>query len=126
MEARRMDNAWNGSCSATGMGHGSSPLNAVDFAQAPFLVIWETTQACLACKHCRASARPFREAPLFRRLRNPELLKGRCGQCEVRGICAGSRSRARALTGDAFATDPWCTYSPGRTMSTPGDGGQAS
>jgi radical SAM protein len=32
-----------------------------DFDQAPFLVIWETTQACdLACKHCRAEARPDR------------------------------------------------------------------
>ncbi|MDT8341847.1 MAG: TIGR04053 family radical SAM/SPASM domain-containing protein [Longimicrobiales bacterium] len=32
-----------------------------DFDQAPFLVIWETTQACdLACKHCRAEAQPDR------------------------------------------------------------------
>lgn len=29
----------------------------VDFSQAPFLVIWETTRSCgLACKHCRAEA----------------------------------------------------------------------
>jgi AdoMet-dependent heme synthase len=35
---------------------------AVDFERAPFLVIWETTQACdLACSHCRASARPERD-----------------------------------------------------------------
>ncbi len=34
----------------------------VDFDQAPFLVIWETTQACaLACRHCRASAQPARD-----------------------------------------------------------------
>lgn len=33
----------------------------LDFDRAPFLVIWETTQACdLACKHCRASAQPNR------------------------------------------------------------------
>jgi AdoMet-dependent heme synthase len=39
-----------------------SPLPTVDFAVAPFLVIWETTQACaLACRHCRASARPERD-----------------------------------------------------------------
>ncbi len=32
-----------------------------DFSVAPFLVIWETTQACdLACMHCRASAQPLR------------------------------------------------------------------
>ena len=37
-------------------------LPTVDFAVAPFLVIWETTQACaLACRHCRASARPERD-----------------------------------------------------------------
>jgi len=34
---------------------------STDFALAPFLVIWETTQACdLACMHCRASAQPLR------------------------------------------------------------------
>ena len=33
-----------------------------DFDRAPFLVIWETTQACdLACRHCRAEARPERD-----------------------------------------------------------------
>ena len=38
-------------------------LSACDFDAAPFIVIWETTQACdLACLHCRASARPWRES----------------------------------------------------------------
>jgi AdoMet-dependent heme synthase len=32
-----------------------------DFAQSPFVVIWETTRACdLACRHCRAEAVPWR------------------------------------------------------------------
>ena len=32
-------------------------MPSIDFAKAPFLVIWETTEACdLACSHCRASA----------------------------------------------------------------------
>ena len=36
-------------------------MPSIDFASAPFLVIWETTQACdLACMHCRASAQPLR------------------------------------------------------------------
>lgn len=36
-------------------------MGKLDFDQAPFLVIWETTQACdLACKHCRAEAQPNR------------------------------------------------------------------
>src|SRR5678809_1440969 len=33
-----------------------------DFAQVPFLVIWEVTRACaLACVHCRANAIPRRD-----------------------------------------------------------------
>jgi len=37
-------------------------MGDLDFSRAPFLVIWETTQACdLACKHCRAEARPERD-----------------------------------------------------------------
>ena len=34
-----------------------------DFEQRPFVVIWETTQACdLACVHCRACAQPVRSS----------------------------------------------------------------
>jgi radical SAM protein with 4Fe4S-binding SPASM domain len=54
----------------------------------------------------------YQDSPLFRDLRNPEKLEGRCGRCEFRQICAGSRSRAFGLTGNAFATDPWCVYEP--------------
>ena len=42
-------------------GAGHAGMGRMDFDQAPFLVIWETTQACdLACKHCRAEAQPDR------------------------------------------------------------------
>lgn len=54
----------------------------------------------------------YRQAPLFRQLRDPDRLLGRCGRCEYRGICGGSRSRAWALTGNHLATDPWCGYQP--------------
>ena len=57
-------------------------------------------------------AQVYRDAPLFRALRDPDALAGRCGRCEFRQICGGSRSRAYALTGDPFATDPWCCYRP--------------
>ena len=70
-------------------------------------------------------ARAYREAPLFQRLRDPNSLNGRCGACEYRVICAGSRSRALALTGDAFATDPWCAYVPRHAASATAAGGQA-
>ena len=61
----------------------------------------------------------YRNAPLLRALREPDLLKGRCGACEFREICGGSRSRAFALTGDPFATDPWCAYQPARAGLAP-------
>src|SRR5437764_13215650 len=36
--------------------------SVIDFAERPYLVIWEMTQACdLACVHCRASAQPRRD-----------------------------------------------------------------
>ena len=54
----------------------------------------------------------YRESPLFRTLRDPGALHGRCGRCEYVHICGGSRSRAYALTGDILATDPWCGYQP--------------
>jgi radical SAM protein len=60
----------------------------------------------------RSLAGIYRETDLFRSLRDPDALKGRCGRCEFRRICGGSRSRAFALTGDAFETDPWCAYQP--------------
>jgi radical SAM protein len=57
-------------------------------------------------------AEAYRESPLFRQLRSPSTFKGRCGRCEFRDICGGSRSRAYGLTGDPFETDPWCGYEP--------------
>ncbi|MBT5872678.1 MAG: TIGR04053 family radical SAM/SPASM domain-containing protein [Candidatus Latescibacteria bacterium] len=54
----------------------------------------------------------YRQSPIFKELRNPDLLKGRCGQCEFRMNCGGSRARAFALTGDYLAEDPCCSYIP--------------
>lgn len=55
----------------------------------------------------------YRDSPLFTGLRDPDALTGRCGQCEFRPICGGSRSRAYAVTGDPLAEKPWCAYRPG-------------
>jgi radical SAM protein with 4Fe4S-binding SPASM domain len=60
----------------------------------------------------RTLAEVYRDTELFRSLRDPDLLKGRCGRCEFRHICGGSRSRAYGLTGDFLETDPWCAYQP--------------
>lgn len=54
----------------------------------------------------------YRRSPLFRELRDPSLLKGRCGRCEYRRVCGGSRARAFALTGDHLAEEPCCIYQP--------------
>lgn len=55
----------------------------------------------------------YREDPIMRRLRSPETFGGKCGVCEFRQMCGGSRSRAFAMTGDAFAEEPTCAYVPG-------------
>jgi len=52
----------------------------------------------------------YRDAPLFRQLRDPMLLKGRCGRCHHRAVCGGSRSRAYAVHGDPLQEDPACAW----------------
>lgn len=59
-----------------------------------------------------------RSAELFAALRDPANLKGKCGRCEFRWLCGGSRARAFAMTGDLFAGDPLCAYQPGEFVSS--------
>ena len=54
----------------------------------------------------------YRNSPLFVSLHNPEELKGKCGRCEYREICGGSRARAFAFDGDPLGSDPFCPYEP--------------
>jgi radical SAM protein len=56
----------------------------------------------------------YRTQLLFRMLREPDRLGGKCGRCDYRAICGGSRARAWALTGDPLGPDPTCAYEPGR------------
>jgi len=55
----------------------------------------------------------YRSDEMFVRLRNADALLGKCGRCEFREICGGSRSRAFAATGAVMASDPLCVYDPG-------------
>jgi AdoMet-dependent heme synthase len=55
----------------------------------------------------------YEKSPLFMSLRDSSNLKGKCGRCEFRDLCGGSRARAWATTGDVFASDPFCAYQPG-------------
>lgn len=54
----------------------------------------------------------YRDAPVFRALREPDRLEGRCGACGYRMICGGSRARAWAVSGDLLAEDPLCAWAP--------------
>jgi radical SAM protein len=54
----------------------------------------------------------YRNAPIFKSLRDTSKLKGKCGACEYKEICGGSRARSYALTGDPLAPEPCCIYQP--------------
>jgi radical SAM protein len=54
----------------------------------------------------------YQDAPLFGALRRTEGFRGKCGRCEFRAICGGSRARAYAATGDPLGSDPLCAYEP--------------
>jgi AdoMet-dependent heme synthase len=54
----------------------------------------------------------YRDSPLFRSLHSADNFAGKCGVCEVRYICGGSRARAFAHTGNLLESDPLCLYQP--------------
>ena len=87
---------------------GYLPVEAGDIRQQPFREIWE-------------------ESPLFVELRDPELLRGKCGLCEFKGICAGCRARAYGTTLNYLDEEPFCTYQPGSLRRLqPNSGGATS
>lgn len=68
-------------------------------------------------------------AEMFKALRSPDSLKGKCGVCEYKSLCGGCRARAYGLSsdfidycgdlhepielkGDYLTEDPWCVYQP--------------
>lgn len=54
----------------------------------------------------------YSASSLLQSLRDRNLRKGKCGQCEFRDRCGGSRARAYAVTGDPLESDPACAYVP--------------
>ncbi|MGQ9503979.1 MAG: TIGR04053 family radical SAM/SPASM domain-containing protein [Thermogutta sp.] len=64
----------------------------------------------------------YQNHKVFRELRDPELLRGKCGTCAYRAICGGSRARAYAVTGDYLAAEPDCVFqcAPGSFLIPPG------
>jgi radical SAM protein with 4Fe4S-binding SPASM domain len=72
---------------------GYLPVQAGDVRQQPLREIWEGS-------------------PLFAELRDPDLLRGKCGRCEFKGVCGGCRARAYGMTMDYLGEEPFCTYEP--------------
>ena len=54
----------------------------------------------------------YRNSPIFKSLRDTSKLEGKCGACEYKEICGGSRARAYAVTGNPLAQEPCCIYQP--------------
>jgi len=61
----------------------------------------------------------YRNSPVFRALRDTSRLEGKCGACEFKEICGGSRARAYALTGNPHAEEPCCSYIPRGYIAPP-------
>jgi AdoMet-dependent heme synthase len=54
----------------------------------------------------------YQTSALLQSLRDGDRLKGKCGVCEYRRICGGSRARALAVTRDPLGAEPDCVYVP--------------
>lgn len=61
----------------------------------------------------------YEHSPLLVQLRDANRLEGKCGACEFRELCGGSRARAYAYTGNPMAADPACTYQPAGWQEEP-------
>jgi heme b synthase len=72
---------------------GYLPVLAGNIRQKPFKMIWKKSK-------------------VFNDLRDPGMLKGKCGECEYRAVCGGCRARAYADTGDYLDEEPYCIYVP--------------
>jgi heme b synthase len=79
---------------------GYLPVTAGNVLKQPFAEIWQGS-------------------PVFEQLRDTSLLKGKCGICEYRNVCAGCRARAFGETHDYLAEEPYCTYQPAESLLLP-------
>ena len=50
----------------------------------------------------------YRHSEIFRELRDPSALRGRCGRCQFADLCGGSRARAYGVSGSYLDEDPLC------------------
>ena len=72
---------------------GYLPVSAGNVRETPFGLIWKSSQ-------------------VFRDLRDPSLLEGRCGSCQYARVCGGCRARGYFAHQDILAEEPFCAYQP--------------
>lgn len=77
---------------------GYLPVEAGNVLKEPFKDIWD-------------------RSTVFEKLRNPDLLGGKCGICEYKKVCEGCRARAFYETGDYMEEEPYCIYEPTKIES---------
>lgn len=49
-------------------------------------------------------------SPLLWKIRNKDMLEGKCRNCDLKAICGGCRAVTYSLTGDILGADPQCFY----------------
>ncbi|HYF76867.1 MAG TPA: radical SAM protein [Symbiobacteriaceae bacterium] len=74
---------------------GYLPVAAGSVRHQPFKEVWE-------------------ESRVFNELRDPDLLGGKCGECEYKVACSGCRARAYYEHHHYLAEEPYCNYVPGQ------------
>lgn len=61
----------------------------------------------------------YQHSATFKMLRDSDQLQGKCGVCEFRNVCGGSRARAFGVTGNPMAEEPDCQYLPPAFQGSP-------
>ena len=59
----------------------------------------------------------YKKSEVFTDLRKPDTYLGKCGYCEFRKVCGGSRARAYANSENYMTSDPLCSYHPNKKRS---------
>jgi radical SAM protein with 4Fe4S-binding SPASM domain len=81
---------------------GYLPVSAGNVKRQNFRDIWENSE-------------------VFTRIRNVDLLEGKCGLCEFKRICLGCRARAYYESGNYMAEEPYCVYQPRKFSAEVGE-----
>ena len=66
----------------------------------------------LDCGNVQETSFPdlWKNTDWFRKFRNQDAYRGKCGPCEYHKVCGGCRARAYAMSGDPMGEEPLCSY----------------